>query len=128
MARILLATIPTLDTPNTNQVSIYAKTDKKLYYKDDFGNEYQLLYSGSATGAEYRVEYFELDLGNLSAKQIELAETPTQPERTVVDVFNGGGPMRYGIDFTVTGSTLSWSGGRFDGVFEEQDELRVIYY
>lgn len=128
MARIILATVPTLDTPNPGQLSVYAKADRKLYFKDDLGDEYQLLFDGSITGAEYKVEYVELDLGDIIVKQIQLSEAPSQPERTLVDVFHGGGPMRYGIDFTVSGSTLSWSGGRFDGVLEAEDEFRVIYY
>jgi len=128
MARIILATIPTTDTPNPGQVSIYAKGDKKLYFKDDLGDEHLLLYGGATTGAEYKVEYVELSLGDIISKEIELSEAPTQPERTLVDVFHGGGPMRFGIDFTVSGTTLSWSGGRFDTVLEAEDELRIIYY
>lgn len=128
MARIRLATIASDDTPPLGQVSVYSKTNKKLYLKDDTGTEYELLTSASPIGSSYLVDYFELDSAQESAKEVTLSDTPTEPTRTVVDVMNGGGALRYGLDFTVSGNTLSWSGGRFDGVLASGDELRVIFY
>lgn len=128
MARIRLATIASDDTPPVGQVSVYAKTSKKLYLKDDTGNEYELLTSSSSVGAEYKVDYFDLTATEETSKEITLSDTPTQPSRTLVDVMNGGGALRYSLDFTVTGNVLSWAGGRFDGVLGDGDELRVVFY
>jgi len=128
MARIRLATIASDDTPPLGQVSVYSKTNKKLYLKDDTGAEYELLTSGSPVGSSYLVDYFELDSAQEAAKELTLSDTPTEPTRTIVDVMNGGGALRYGLDFTVTGDVLSWSGGRFDGILASGDELRVVFY
>jgi hypothetical protein len=109
-------------------VSVYSKTNKKLYLKDDTGAEYELLTSGSPVGPSYLVDYFELDSAQEAAKEVTLSDTPTEPTRTIVDVMNGGGALRYGLDFTVSGDTLSWASGRFDGILASGDELRVIFY
>jgi hypothetical protein len=76
----------------------------------------------------YKVMYHTLTASNEGTLEITLPAEPLQPERTLVDVFNGGGPLRYSIDFTVSGYTLTWAGGRFDGVLAEGDEVRIIYY
>lgn len=128
MARVRFATIASDGTPPVGQVSVYAKTNKKLYLKDDTGAEYELLTSGGGTGAEYQVQYVDISAGDEAAKQITLSATPTQPTRVLVDVANGGGPLRYGLDFVVSANILSWSGGRFDGILSEGDELRVVFY
>ncbi len=52
------------DTPGTNLVSLYAKTDKKLYYKDDDGNEHAFGHTridtnaNKGTAANYAGEWF----------------------------------------------------------------------
>lgn len=127
MARIRLATIASDDTPPVGQVSIYSKTNKRLYLKDDTGSEYELLTSAS-TAAAYQVDYIDITAVDEAAKQIALSATPSEPERTLVDIANGGGIMRYSLDFTVSGNILSWSGGRFDGILGDGDELRVVFY
>lgn len=127
MARIRLATIASDDTPPVGQVSIYSKTNKRLYLKDDTGSEYELLTSAS-TAAAYQVDYIDINAIDEAAKQIALSAAPSEPERTLVDIANGGGIMRYSLDFTVSGNILSWSGGRFDGILGDGDELRVVFY
>jgi hypothetical protein len=128
MARIRLATIASDDTPPASQVSIYVKTNKRLYFKDDTGFESEVSTRSDYAGSTHLVEYFDLTAEHISAKELTLSEEPSFPERTLVDVANGGGMLRYGHDFTVSGNVLTWSGGRFDGIFEEGEELRVVYY
>lgn len=77
---------------------------------------------------EYQVEYFTITLAEELSKSITLPLNPTTPYTVMVDIFNGGGPMRYASDFVVSGKTISWGGGRFDGILSENDEIRVIYY
>lgn len=76
----------------------------------------------------YQVEYFEITALQAAAKQIILSTTPTKPLKTLVDIASGGGMLRYTLDFTVASDVLSWSGGRYDGLIAEGDELRVVYF
>lgn len=47
MAQIILSTGGAQPTPATGKVTLYSKTDKNLYYKDDTGAEFQVsLYPG----------------------------------------------------------------------------------
>lgn len=126
MARILLATIPTTTTPSAGQVSIYAKGDLKLYFKDETGAEYELLSSGSSLSG-YEVDYFVISSAEELAKQIQLSGTPTQPTKTLLDIYGGGGTRIYSIDYTVTNDILSWSGLRLDGLLSVGDEVRVVW-
>jgi hypothetical protein len=127
MARIRLATIASDDTPPAGQVSIYSKTNKKLYLKDDTGAEYELLTAGGISGA-YEIDYFDLTAAEELSKEVILNSIPSEPTKTVVDVLSGGGALRYTLDFTIAGNVLSWAGGRFDGILGDGDELRVVYY
>lgn len=76
--------------------------------------------------------YITLTATDEANKSIDLASPPTNPSAVVVDIVTSGGgpmlPMRYSQDFIIAGSTLSWAGGRFDGILSEDDGLRVIYY
>lgn len=73
-------------------------------------------------------DYFTLTAANEAAKSVDLPSAPTNPAGVVVDVFSGGGTMRYAIDFHLFGNTLSWAGGPFDGALAENDEIRVGYF
>lgn len=75
----------------------------------------------------YKVNYVILSAADEASKSLTLPSTPLVPSAVIIDIF-GGGPMRYATDFQVTGSTISWAGGSFDGVLAENDELRVVYY
>lgn len=126
MARILLATTPTIDTPNTGLVSIYSKANLKLYYKDETGAEYEILSTGSSISG-YNVDYFTISSAEELSKQIQLSGIPTDPSKTLLDIYGGGGVQIYSIDYTVSGDILSWSGLRLDGVISTGDEVRVVW-
>jgi len=125
MARIRLATIPTTDTPPAGEVSIYAKADRNLFLKDDLGVERLIFDSGSAPGG-YVVEYFTLDALQIAAKKILLADTPTEADHVIVDVY-GAGACFFSLDYTVSGNALEWDGLNLDGLLEVGDVVRVIY-
>ena len=76
--------------------------------------------------------YVVITLTDEAAKSVDLGSPPSNPSSVVVDIFSGSGgpmlPMRYNQDFTISGSTLSWAGGRYDGVLGKDDGLRIIYY
>lgn len=48
MAQLVFLNGSAATTPSTGEVSVYAKTDKKLYYKDDTGTETLIGGGGSA--------------------------------------------------------------------------------
>lgn len=128
MARIRLATIPSSDTPPAGQVAIYAKSNLKLYYKDENGIEYELL-TGSTPGVGgYAVDYVTISAAQATAKEVVLSGTPTHPSRTLLDITNGGGAQIYSLDFSVSTNVLTWAGTRLDGILGEGDEIRIIWF
>lgn len=125
MARIRLATIPTTTTPASGEVSIYAKGDDNLYLKDSTGLERLILDSSSASDP-IKVEYFTLTLGEIIAGQVTLASTPIHPAKVLLTPYEGV-PSFYGLDFTVAGNVLSWTGLGLDGLLGPGDILQVVY-
>jgi len=125
MARIRLATIPTTTTPASGEVSIYAKGDDNLYLKDSTGLERLILDSSSASDP-IKVEYFTLTLSEIIAGQVTLASTPIHPAKVLLTPYEGV-PSFYGLDFTVAGNVLSWTGLGLDGLLGPGDILQVVY-
>lgn len=74
----------------------------------------------------YRLEKFTLNAGDIAAKNISLSRTPVSASKTLLIVI-GGSEQDYGVDYTVSGSTLDWNGLTLDGVLESGDKLIVIY-
>lgn len=127
MARIRLGTVASDVNPPSGQVSVFAKNDENLYLRRSSGDEYALLHSGMAGIGGYEVEQHLLDLVDILNKEVTLLVTPTHPVFTLMMV-DGGGPLFYGVDFTVSGNVLSWNGLRLDGVLELNDRIQIIYY
>ncbi len=83
--------------------------------------------SGGISGIEeYKVESFTLTGPQITAGEVTLAETPTTANLTSLDPQDGI-PATYGTDFTVSGTTLSWSGLGLDGLLEVGETIRVEY-
>lgn len=61
-----------------------------------------------------------------TAKAITLPSSPTTPATTILTPAGGPGQF-YGADFTVSGSTLSWSGLGLDGILSTGDQLTIFY-
>lgn len=77
--------------------------------------------SGSAN-----VNQLTLSNTDISNKFVTLTEAPTVPTNTILNVI-GGPAQEYGVDFTVTNVTLSWSGLALDGVLSSGDVLIVQF-
>jgi len=56
------------------------------------------------------VEQIELTVGMISARQLTLGDTPLTNTEVSVDPI-GGPAQEYGVDFSVTGSIVSWDPG-----------------
>ena len=61
--------------------------------------------------------------GDIGAGSIDIVVTPSDPTLTRLTV--GGVRHTYGVDFTVSGSTLTWSGLGLDGILEAGDILQI---
>lgn len=72
-------------------------------------------------------EYRTLSGGEAAAKQLTLAFTPFDPTNVLVD-WVGSTSQIYGVDFTVSGTTLDWLGYNLDGVLVAGDILRIHYW
>lgn len=71
-------------------------------------------------------ESFTLSSGQAAAKSVTLAHTPKVPANT--ELFPAGAPkQQYGLDFTVSGTTLSWTGLGLDGTLVTGDVIEVGY-
>lgn len=127
MARLRLGKIPSETNPPAGQVSFFAKTDDNLYLRLSTGQEFQVINSGTPGACGYYVEQIELDLSQELAKEVQLAVTPNFPEKTLLYI-DGGAPAFYTLDFEVTGDVLSWSSKRLDGLLEQGDVIRVVYF
>lgn len=73
------------------------------------------------------VETRTITAGEITAKQLTLTATPVEPTEVIVDVRSAPGQM-YGIDYAVSGTTLSWNGYALDGVVLAGDIVRIVYY
>lgn len=72
------------------------------------------------------VEYITIDLAQEAAKEVTLANSPDTSSKVILDVV-GGTSQHFGVDYTVSGTTLSWNGLGLDGILAENDVLRIIY-
>ena len=77
-------------------------------------------------GGNQDVVYHTLNASEVTAKQITLPNTPTTSSKVMLDIIQGSS-QHYGVDFTVSGTTLSWSGLNLDGNLNANDVLRINY-
>lgn len=73
-----------------------------------------------------QVEYITLTLADETNEEVTLAATPADNTKVILDII-GGTAAHFGVDYTVSGTTLSWSALTLSGVLAENDVLRVIY-
>jgi hypothetical protein len=81
----------------------------------------------AAVGTTPQVQYITLSSGNISSQSAPLTFAPHVPANTLVDVIMGDSQV-YGVDYAVSGSTLTWSGYALAGSLSTGDVLRVVYW
>jgi hypothetical protein len=74
----------------------------------------------------WAVEDCVLSAAEIAAKQIILASPPSDTNSLTFKII-GGIEQYEGIDFSITGATISWSGQVLDGVLSEGDQIRIRY-
>lgn len=81
---------------------------------------------GGSTATSRNVELRTITSGEAAAKQLTLAAPPQTANFTVLEI--AGAPSQfYGVDFSVTGNVLSWSGLGLDGILANGDQLTITY-
>jgi hypothetical protein len=82
-----------------------------------------LTVTGGIPGAYY-VNNFTLSSTDITNKFVTLSSAPVNPIKTAMTVV--GGPMQdYGTDYSISSTTLTWSGTFLDGVLIAGDKLVV---
>lgn len=79
-----------------------------------------------AVGGVSEIEYFTLASGHINNKYVTLANTPYAVTEVTLDIISGTS-QEYGVDYTVSGTQLGWSGLALDGLLEVNDKLRTAY-
>lgn len=74
----------------------------------------------------FKVEHRVVSLIEATNKSLTLLETPAASSEVMLDIVGGTAQMN-GVDFSVTGSTLSWNALRLDGVLTDGSEIRITY-
>lgn len=74
----------------------------------------------------FNVEYVTITALMIFNKSLTLASAPTTSGQTVL-MHTSGPAQKYGVDFTVSGTTLTWNGLGLDGVIAENDVVIVQY-
>lgn len=85
-----------------------------------------LLVQYSETIAQAGFNIIELTQENIDSKSAQLTATPINPEFTQLTVI-GGSNQLYGIDFTVSGNSVSWDGLGLDN-FVDVGDILVIQF
>lgn len=75
----------------------------------------------------YHIYRYTLLAGDIASGNLTIDNTPLTATKTRLVVIGGGGDQDYGVDFTVSGNILSWSGLGLDGLLEINDKVIVIY-
>jgi hypothetical protein len=81
--------------------------------------------NGGGGGTLLPLAPITLSSGNIATKTVSIGVSPTTPTLTRLSV--GGVRQLYATDFTVSGSTLSWSGLGLDGILEAGDIIQIEY-
>lgn len=126
MARLRLSIFGTDSVPPADQVSVYAKSDRKLYLQDETSLEREIVLGGSINPGFQPPEVRTLTPEEATAKSVTLAAAPAAPTLTILEVV-GAPPQLFGVDFSVTDNVLSWAGLGLDGLLEHGDKIRVLY-
>ncbi len=78
-------------------------------------------------GGTPQVEFRTITSPEESAEQLTLANTPGDANKVIM-IHLGGSAQEYGIDYSVSGNTLSWVGLGLSGFLTAGDQILLIYW
>ena len=73
-----------------------------------------------------KVEQHTVTAGEITAKGLTLGATPAADAEVTMDIVSGVA-QNNGVDFSVSGTALSWNGLGLDGVIAENDVMILAY-
>lgn len=143
MSQIILKKGVAPTSPDVDKLSIYVKTDGKVYSKDEFGTE-TLLSNDLTTILDHeaapnphpqyilkinleKIEYRTITPTEITNKYLTLANTPISPQDVKIDLKFGGGAQFYSEDFIVVGNQVNWNGYDLEDILEAGDKMRIVY-
>ena len=88
------------------------------------GQDIQITGTGSNTNKVQIIVLAPFDINN---KYVTLTSMPTTPSDVVLMVTDAPSQF-YGVDFSVSGTQLTWSGLGLDGVLSVGDTLTISYF
>ena len=111
-----------LDTDSNKVVNVLDGVDPK-----DAVNKSQLDGVAATAGERFQAEEFILTSTQVNTtKQVTLSQTPVDTSEVLLWII-GGIPQDNGADYSVSGTTLSWSGLGLDGLAGIGEILHVVY-
>jgi hypothetical protein len=117
----------TITTPNGQIFGvadlIFTSSDSTVVISGIAPNTVDL--KSTAVGGASNIDKFTLSAGNILSKSVTLSASPTVPAEVLLSV--GGVDQEIGIDFSISGTLLSWSGMGLDGILTEGDIITVTY-
>jgi hypothetical protein len=81
---------------------------------------------GGGAGNTYTSELRTVTAPEATAKSLVLAATPITASGVIMLVASAPNQF-YGLDFTVSGTTLTWAGLGLDGILAAGDQLTILY-
>lgn len=82
---------------------------------------------GGGGGNPQVVETRVVSSGEAAIKALTLTSVPGVPSEVILDV-SGAPSQIYSLDYSISGSTLSWSGLGLDGLLTTGDNIRILYW
>lgn len=117
-------TIPSAATDPVSSVNgdMYYNTTDNQFRKYENG----AWSSFAAGGGSGTVDKFTLDNTDITNKFVTLSSAPANPSDAILNVI--GGPVQdYSVDFTITGSTLSWDSLGLEALLASGDKLIIQF-
>lgn len=81
---------------------------------------------GSQNG-DYEVYTITLSSTEISNKGFNLPHSPLEPSEVILNIADGL-TQEYNVDFTVSGTLVSWDGYQLDGDLTSGDKLTLVYF
>ena len=98
------------------------------YKINKFTGEFDNTGSGGGGGGTTTLfELFTLDATDISNKYVTLAGPIVDNQSIRVFVDNAGIKAEQGVDYSVSGLQIFWTGYAFDGLIEIGDKLKIFY-
>lgn len=116
-----------IQTPNGNLEAVsdlvFTSSDSSVIIEATAPNIINL--RSTASGGSVNIDKVTLTSGNILSKSFNLTQAPLTPSEVLLSV--GGIDQEVGVDFSIVGSLVSWSGMSLDGILSVDDIVTITY-